>query len=71
MGNTPVPVKGVRLSADRRRVSLDLPELVTGKIYEVNLRNLLAADGAEVLHPIGYYTLNRLLPTVNAVRAQR
>jgi len=46
--------------ADGNRVSLTLPELVTGKIYELNIRGLRATDGAELLHPTAYYTLNQL-----------
>lgn len=58
--NTPVTVKAVRISADRRRVALDLPEIVPGRIYELNIRGLKAEDGTELLHPAAYYTANRI-----------
>ena len=58
--NTPAAVKAVTLSSDRTRISLALPGLVAGRIYELQVRGLRAADGTELLHPAAYYTLNRL-----------
>jgi len=43
---TAVPVKDVRVSADGLRVSLVLPELVPGRIYELHAQGVRAADGA-------------------------
>jgi len=60
-GETPVAVTAVRASADARGVSLDVPELVPGEIYELTVRGIRAADGSALLHPSAYYTLNRLL----------
>ncbi|MBI2925293.1 MAG: hypothetical protein HYY24_06260 [Verrucomicrobia bacterium] len=60
VANTPVKVSEVTISADRKRVSLLLPELVTRKIYELHIRGLKAEDGSKLLHPDAYYTLNRL-----------
>jgi hypothetical protein len=57
---TPVKVKEVRLSADRRTVTLVLPELAKEKIYELHLLGLTAADGTPLLHPDAYYSLQRL-----------
>ena len=55
-----MPVKEVRVSVDRRTVSLVVPELVTKKIYELRVSGLKADDGTELLHPEAYYTLNEL-----------
>jgi hypothetical protein len=59
--NVPVKVSEVKLSPDRKQLKLVLPELVPGKIYELNMRGLRGADGSELLHPTTYYTLNRLV----------
>jgi hypothetical protein len=55
-----VKVNSVTVSEDGKKVSLALAELVPGKIYELNLRGLAAADGTEAIHSVAYYTLNRL-----------
>ncbi len=60
VGHTPAPVKEVRLSGDRRRVLLVLAELVPGRLYELHVRGLRAADGTPLLHPEAWYTLNVL-----------
>jgi hypothetical protein len=57
---SPVPVEGVEVSADGRRVSLRVGRRVEGRIYELHVRDLRAADGAPLLHPEAYYTLTRL-----------
>ncbi len=59
---TPVKVKSVRISSDGKRVTLTLPELVTRRIYELNLAGLRAKEGSELLHSTAYYTLNRKIP---------
>ncbi|MDB6122890.1 MAG: hypothetical protein JWQ71_1883, partial [Pedosphaera sp.] len=61
MENTPVSIKSIRISHDRKTVWLDVPELLTGKIYELHFNGLRGRDGNEMLHPVAYYTLNRLL----------
>ena len=57
---TPVPVTSATVSADGRTVRLKLPELRTGKLYELHHTNLRAADGSAPLHTSAYYTLNRV-----------
>ncbi|MFA6543988.1 MAG: hypothetical protein WCS99_06160 [Limisphaerales bacterium] len=57
---TPVKVASATVSADGRSVRLRLPELRTGKLYELHHANLRAADGTEPLHTSAYYTLNRV-----------
>jgi hypothetical protein len=53
-------VRGVKLSADGRTVSLAVTGLRPGRVYEVHLDGVKSADGDPVLHPEGYYTLNDL-----------
>jgi glucose/arabinose dehydrogenase len=53
-------VRGVTLSADRRKVSLAVTGLRPGRVYEVHLDGIKSAAGEPVLHPEGYYTLNQL-----------
>jgi len=56
-----VTAQVARVEVDGKRVVVTLPELVTGKIYELNIRGLRSTDGAELLHSTAYYTLNRTL----------
>ncbi len=51
-------VEKVRLSDDRKKVSLTIDGLKKGRVYELRLEGIKSADGAAVLHPVGYYTLN-------------
>lgn len=60
VGNTAAAVKEARLSADRRKLTLVLPERVAGKVYELHMKGLKAEDGSELLHPTAFYTLNRI-----------
>jgi type 1 glutamine amidotransferase len=71
MDNTPAPVHQARLSADRKTVTLVLPELRPRRIYELHLRDLRAEDGAELLHQVAYYTLNRLVGSASSPSADR
>lgn len=52
--------KSATVSADGRQVTLELPELLTKKIYELHITGLSATDGSKLEHPMAYYTLNRL-----------
>lgn len=57
----PVAVSDVKLSADKRTVSLTLGELKKGYVYELTLGNLRSADGKKkVANRLVCYTLNRL-----------
>ncbi len=53
-------VTRVTVSADRRKVSLEVGKLRPGRVYEIHLDGIKSADGDAVLHPEGYYTLNDL-----------
>jgi glucose/arabinose dehydrogenase len=54
-------IKAVKVSEDRKSVSLSVEGLRVGRIYEVNLGGVKSEDGDSVLHPVGYYTLNDLV----------
>jgi hypothetical protein len=54
------PIQAVRVSEDRRKVSLAVTGLRPGRVYELHLDGLRAADGEPILHPEAYYTLNEL-----------
>lgn len=52
----------LRLSADRRTLSVPVQGLRKGRVYEIRLQDIRNADGQTVLHPEAYYTLNELRP---------
>lgn len=56
-----VPVRELRLSADRMTLSLRLP-LKAEYIYEIQLPELTATSGLRLENNFAYYTLNQLLP---------
>ena len=49
------------LSADGKTLSLSVPNLKKGRVYEIRLDGVKSADGEPVLHPEAYYTLNELV----------
>jgi hypothetical protein len=53
-------VRGVTVSADRRKVSLTVNDFRRGRVYELHLDAVKSVDGDTVLHPEAYYTLNEL-----------
>lgn len=53
-------VQGMKLSADRRTVSLAVDGLRRGRVYELFPEKVKSSDGDAVLHAEGYYTLNEL-----------
>lgn len=57
-----VPVKTVRLSKDRKTVSLTLADLKPGLIYELTLGNIKAANGEPLANRLICYTLNTVKP---------
>ena len=56
----PVDVAAAEVSSDRHRMSLTLPELKAGYVYQLDLNGLQAEDGTDLAHGALYYTLNRL-----------
>jgi hypothetical protein len=61
MENTPITVQRATISSDLQTVHLSVSSLVPEKIYELHFDNLRAKDGMAPLHPVAYYTLNRLV----------
>lgn len=47
------------VSADGYQVTLKLPEVLSEKIYELNVSGLDSTDGSKLEHPKAFYTLNR------------
>jgi hypothetical protein len=56
----PVEVKSVKVSADRKKVSLEVPGIAVGRVYELALDGLKSDQGEAVLHPNGWYTVSYL-----------
>ena len=56
----PAKLARINVSEDGRHVSLTLSELLPGKVYDLTVNGLKAADGSELKNKIAYYTLNKL-----------
>lgn len=56
---TPV-IRAARVSEDAKRVELEIDELERGHVHELHLDGVRAEDGRSLLHPVAYYTLNRI-----------
>ena len=48
------------VSADRRSVRLVVSPLTRGHVHELRLDGVRSANGATLVHPIGWYTLNEI-----------
>ena len=57
---TPVKIASVAVSDDGRRVSMTLSQVLTGKVYDLTVNGLKAADGSELKNNNAYYTVNKL-----------
>ncbi len=55
---TPVPVSGVRISADGRTVSLEVSDLAEGWLYDLRPVSIRSADGEPLVTTMAAYTLN-------------
>jgi len=60
INNGPCPLKGIIVSDDGTRVRLVMDSLKLGYIHQIKLGAITAADGKQLLHNVGYYTLNYL-----------
>jgi glucose/arabinose dehydrogenase len=56
----PVSVSDIVISADRRKVSITLPSLKPGYLYELKLKDIKAASGEGLENNLICYTLNKL-----------
>lgn len=60
MGVQDIPVTGVRISSDHKRVSLKLGVLQPGYVYQLNLGNVKSQSEDTLANHIVCYTLNKL-----------
>ncbi len=58
-----VPVTGIKISGDRKKVSLTLSTLKSGYIYELGLGDIKTAQGEPLTNKLICYTLNKLINT--------
>lgn len=56
-----VPVTGIEVSPDGKKVSLSIADLKPGYIYELKLGNIKSADGKLLENDLICYTLNKLV----------
>ncbi len=54
---TNVDVQSVDVSSDGKSIRLNLPKLVTGRVYKIQM-NVPAKDGTNLTNDTGYYTVN-------------
>ena len=54
-------VADAKLSADGKTLSLTVPGVSKGRIYEIRLNGVTETSGEPVLHPEAYYTVNELV----------
>lgn len=54
-------VGAAKLSRDGKTLSVPASGLAKGRVYEIRLTGVKAADGEPVLHPEAYYTLNEVV----------
>ena len=53
-------IDAVKVSDDKKKVSLAIKGFKPGRIYELRLDGVKSAEGDPVLHPEAYYTVNEL-----------
>jgi cytochrome c551/c552 len=56
----PLKIKGVKISADGKKVRLVIDNLRQYYLHELTLDGIRSEDGIAVLHPTVYYTLNNI-----------
>jgi len=56
-------IRSVQLSQDQLRIRLRIDGLREMFVHELHAQGLRSQDGQPLLHPTGYYTLNRIPPT--------
>lgn len=57
----PEKVEAVTVSKDGKTVSVTVPNLKRGRVYDFLLSSVKTAEGESLLHPEAYYTLNELV----------
>ena len=56
----PVPIKRIIVSTDGLSARLICDNLRRGYVHEFHANGVRSSDGESLLHPDGYYTLNRI-----------
>ncbi len=56
----PVTIKSTEVVEDGKAVRLTVDGMRAGYVHELVMANLVAQDGAKLLHPEAYYTLVRI-----------
>lgn len=56
-----IPVTGIKISGDRKKVSLALGDLKPGYVYELSLGEVKTTEGAPLANKLICYTLNKLV----------
>lgn len=62
--HTTPTIRALEVADDRRSVRLRVDGLEIGHVHELHLPGVRSPEGKGILHPVAYYTLNRL-PTEN------
>ncbi len=57
----PEKVTAIRVSADGKTVSIDVPDRRVGRVYDFKLNGVKSAEGQGLLHAEAYYSLNELV----------
>jgi azurin len=53
-------IKAIQVADNKLSARIVLDSLKLGDIYEINLKGVKNIDGANLLHTVGYYTLNQI-----------
>jgi hypothetical protein len=62
VGITQVRPTAVKLAPDGRGVSVVLPAIVRGRIYQLDVQGVRSVAGAPLLHTTAWYTVNEVRP---------
>lgn len=54
------PIKAIEISPDRLKVRLVVDSLREGYVHEINAAGIVNTEKTALLHPTGYFTLNRI-----------
>lgn len=61
-----IPLTGIKISGDRKKISMTLSALKPGYIYELSLGDIKTAQGEPLTNKLICYTLNKLINTADS-----
>jgi azurin len=64
-------IKAIKVADDKLSVRIVLDSLKLGEIYEVNLPGVKNTEGQNLLHTVGYYTLNQINATGEKIDVEK